>query len=184
MRESARIRRCPVAHVCGLPRYARSGWWAGVPQRKAPVKSGFVVVAGRPNVGKSTLVNALCGEKVAITSTVPNTTRRRLFGVAHGARLPARARRPPGLPTSDRPAHRAHAADGRRVLRRRRRRPPRRRRARTHRRRRPLRRAPRVRPRQTGRHRAQQGRPAEAGAHRLADEGGRRASATSTPSIR
>jgi GTP-binding protein Era len=49
------------------------------------VKSGLVVVAGRPNVGKSTLVNALCGEKVAITSNVPNTTRRRLFGVANGA---------------------------------------------------------------------------------------------------
>ena len=52
-----------------------------IPQAPAGYKSGFIGIIGRPNVGKSTLMNCLVGQKIAITSPVAQTTRNRLRGI-------------------------------------------------------------------------------------------------------
>ncbi|WP_448266911.1 GTPase Era [Nostoc sp. DSM 114159] len=52
-----------------------------IPQAPPDFKSGFIGIVGRPNVGKSTLMNQLVGQKIAITSPVAQTTRNRLRGV-------------------------------------------------------------------------------------------------------
>jgi GTPase len=71
-------------------------------------RSGFVTVVGRPNVGKSTLVNRLVGTKVTITSPRPNTTRRTVRGVLHRPGVQAVFVDTPGL-------HRPKTVLGRRL---------------------------------------------------------------------
>jgi GTP-binding protein Era len=73
------------------------------------MKAGFVAIAGRPNVGKSTLLNRVLGEKIAIVSPRPQTTRTRILGVWNGPDAQLAFFDTPGL-------HRAQGALNRRMV--------------------------------------------------------------------
>jgi len=80
-----------------------------------PFHSGFVCILGRPNAGKSTLLNALVGEKLAIISPKPQTTRNRILGVIH---IAAEKSRPAGqIILLDTPGiHRPDSSLGRKMM--------------------------------------------------------------------
>lgn len=80
-----------------------------------PFRSGFVTIIGRPNAGKSTLLNALAGEKLAIVSPKPQTTRNRVLGVLH---VPKKKGRPGAqVVLIDTPGvHRAASSLGRKMM--------------------------------------------------------------------
>src|SRR5215204_6331336 len=62
----------------------------------AIVRAGHVAIIGRPNAGKSTLLNRIVGEKIAIVSDKPQTTRTRILGTKNYAAEPASPTRPEG----------------------------------------------------------------------------------------
>jgi GTPase len=81
-----------------------------------PYRAGFVTIAGRTNVGKSTLVNQIVGQKVAIVTPKPQTTRRRIIGVRTDDDAQLILIDTPGLHEAHRPLNRRMVDTARRCL--------------------------------------------------------------------
>ena len=84
---------------------------------EAPFRSGYVALLGRPNVGKSTLLNQLIGHKIAATTHKPQTTRKNLLGVLHTERAQILVLDTPGYHQAKGPLNKYMVGEARTALR-------------------------------------------------------------------